>query len=93
MSFISISGLLLIIVSWIIQLTKGKELNKWFLITYIAGVVLLVVEGFMSNLLDMAILNLVSAGVAGLILGKVCYKRVVVKKTTSRKVKRKAKRK
>ncbi|MFA5413509.1 MAG: hypothetical protein WC348_03140 [Patescibacteria group bacterium] len=61
-------GLLLIILAWILQLGKmlvsKKEVWPAFVAIYALGVLLLVVDGFLSGLTTLAILNLVSFAAA-----------------------------
>jgi hypothetical protein len=62
-TMISEIGLFLIIVGWIIQfvyLSKKNDISMYFVIVYGAGVALLVIDGFMSRLLSLAWLNLIS---------------------------------
>ena len=71
---LSLIGLSLLAIGWIVQLVsswKGKnEIQSWFLIVYLFGVILLVVDGYMNNLTWMALLNLVTLVAAGLVLLK-----------------------
>jgi len=71
---LSLIGLSLLAIGWIVQLIyswKGKsEIQSWFLIAYLFGVILLVVDGYMNNLTGMALLNLVTLVAAGLVLLK-----------------------
>ena len=57
-------GLSIIIIAWLIQLAyswKGnREIKKRVLIVYAIGVALLVIDGYMTNVPDVAIFNLVS---------------------------------
>jgi hypothetical protein len=54
-------GLLLIITGWGIQFfSKGKTINKHFVLVYSLGVILLVLDGFQQGLQIVAILNLIS---------------------------------
>ena len=47
------SGLVLIALAWLLQLyftyRGSKEIQKWFIILYIIGVILLVINDFMSG--------------------------------------------
>ena len=73
----SLVGLGLIIVAWAIQLfsKKVEKVGKVFVGIYVAGVLVLVYDGFSSGLMDLAWANLVSAVVAGAI-----FVRMVLKK-------------
>jgi hypothetical protein len=57
-------GLSLIILAWVLQfgkmLVSKKEVWPAFVVIYALGVILLVVDGFLSGLTTLAILNLVS---------------------------------
>ena len=65
-------GLAFLILGWIVQLFQSwkgsKEIHKGFLFLYIIGVIMLVIDGYMSNLVSLAVLNLVSFVVALLVL-------------------------
>lgn len=64
-------GLVLIIIGWIIQFnSKSNKIEINFLKFYLAGVSLLVVDAYLSNLKVLSLLNLVSIGVSGLLLLK-----------------------
>jgi hypothetical protein len=69
---LSIIGLILIVIGWLIQASymfKGqKTIKPLFVIAYMIGVLLLIIDGFMSNLISLAIFNLISMIVAGLVL-------------------------
>lgn len=72
---LGIAGLALIVIAWYIQaksVTKTKTLlNKNFVAVYLAGVILLILDGFANGALLTAILNLIVAIVAGWVLLKV----------------------
>ena len=67
-------GMILIIVGWLIQLkhvwTQDNNIKLNFLIIYACGVGLLLVDGFMNNLLNLAILNSISFLVTILVIFK-----------------------
>lgn len=67
-------GLLFIIFGWLIQLknawAKKSNIKTGFMLLYSAGVLLLVIDGFMNGLLPLALLNLISLVVAALVLFK-----------------------
>lgn len=54
-------GLILIIIAWVVQLmSKDKKIRPGFVVAYILGVFLLVIDSYAVGLLTMAFLNLVS---------------------------------
>jgi hypothetical protein len=58
---LSTIGLILIIVGWGIQLfSKKKSIAKNFILAYCLGVVLLVIDGWLSGLTNLAVLNSLS---------------------------------
>lgn len=65
-------GLILIVLAWIEQLTKSlkkeKKLSKLFIILYLIGVILLVIDGLVNKMYLTSILNLITAILAGIIL-------------------------
>jgi CDP-diglyceride synthetase len=69
---IALIGLVLIIIGWAIQAyyvyNGKKEVHQLFIAAYMIGVLLLVIDGFMNNLTSLAILNLISLVVSGLVL-------------------------
>ncbi len=73
-------GLGLIILAWLMQFGKMiiSKRDVWpaFVLVYVLGVLLLVVDGFRSGLTTLAILNLVSFG-AALAVFFVSFKRVI----------------
>jgi hypothetical protein len=75
---IALIGLVILVIGWIVQLVyswKGKkEIQPWFIILYGWGVILLVIDGFVNKLTDLAILNLVSLIVSGLVLVRIMTK-------------------
>ncbi|MCK9568052.1 hypothetical protein M0R72_03810 [Candidatus Pacearchaeota archaeon] len=69
----SLIGLFVIIAAWIVEfflMGKRKKINPIFMGVYILGVGILVYDGFTSNTIDLAIANLISLVVAGIVLGK-----------------------
>jgi hypothetical protein len=63
----SIIGLIIIIIAWIVQLVllkRSRELTPLFIIIYSVGVLVLVIDGFVTKLYDLAFLNLASMLVA-----------------------------
>ncbi len=64
-------GLIIIIIAWIFQvlsLRNGKNaLSDKFVMIYSAGLVFLIVDGFVSGLESLAFLNLVVLLIAGII--------------------------
>ena len=66
-------GLILICTGWIIQIIKMKkdELNKYALLSYVIGAVLLVIDGFIDNTVSsMDALQTFSVIVSGAVLVK-----------------------
>jgi len=66
-------GLFVIIAAWIVEfflMGKRKKINPIFMGVYILGVGILVYDGFTSDAIDLAIANLISLVVAGIVLGK-----------------------
>lgn len=69
-------GLILIIIGWIIQFnSKASKIEINFLKFYLAGVAFLVVDAYLSNSKLLSLLNLISMGVAGLMLLKLTGKK------------------
>lgn len=71
---LSLIGLSLVVIGWLVQLVKmkkDKKINKYFIILYALGVLVLVYDGFNSGLTNLAIANLVSLVVSVLVLIKV----------------------
>jgi hypothetical protein len=71
---ISLIGLSVIIVSWILEfffMGKKKKISPIFIGVYIIGAGLLVYDGFVSGLNDLAVANLINSVVAGVVLGKI----------------------
>lgn len=69
----SLIGLFVIIAAWIVEfflMGKRKKINSIFMGVYIVGVGILVYDGFTSDAIDLAIANLISLVVAGVVLGK-----------------------
>ena len=74
---LSIIGLSIVIIGWLVQLVKmkkDKKINKYFVMLYVLGVLILVYDGFASGLTNLAIANLVSLVVSSLVLVKVMKK-------------------
>jgi hypothetical protein len=66
-------GLFVIIAAWIVEfflMNKRKKISPIFIGVYIIGVGVLVYDGFTSDAIDLAIANLISLVVAGIVLGK-----------------------
>ncbi len=72
--YLSLAGLALIAVAWLLQyqkMSKGKtEVTRQFAILQAAGIALLVIDGFMSGLYDLAAMNIITCGGALLVLSK-----------------------
>lgn len=74
---LSLIGLGIIVVSWIIQffsMKKTKKIYLYFVIVYAIGVAVLVYDGFNSGLNDLAVANLFSLLASVLVLGKILKK-------------------
>ncbi|MBS3141352.1 hypothetical protein J4405_04380 [Candidatus Woesearchaeota archaeon] len=75
---LSLIGLGIIIVSWLIQfgyMLKGqKKIKANFVIVYILGVLVLVYDGFVNGLINLAIANILSGIAALLVLIKIKLK-------------------
>lgn len=65
-------GLIIIVLAWVYQffvsLKRGRSLSINFIIIYSVGVLLLVIDGFKTGLITLAIINLISLIVALLVL-------------------------
>jgi hypothetical protein len=71
---LSLIGLSVIIVAWILEfffMGKKKKISPIFIGVYILGVGILVYDGFTSGVNDIAVANLITAVVAGVVLGKI----------------------
>ena len=72
---LSLVGLGIIVVSWLIQfgyMLKGqKKIKDYFVIAYILGVIVLVYDGFVNGLMNLAIANILSGIAALLVLIKI----------------------
>lgn len=70
---LSIIGLGVVTLSWILEfffMGKHKKISPLFVGTYILGVGILIYDGFTSQNNLLAVANLVSLVVAGIVLGK-----------------------
>lgn len=68
----TVLGLLLIIVAWLLQLKgKARIIKKEFVAIYVAGVFLLALDGLISGVWELAILNTLSWIAALLVLLKI----------------------
>jgi hypothetical protein len=70
---LSLIGLAVIIAAWVVEfffMGKKKKISPLFIAVYIIGVGILVYDGFTSQNNLIAIANLVSLVVAGIVLGK-----------------------
>lgn len=66
-------GLFVIVVSWIVEfflMGKRKKISPIFIGVYVLGVGILVYDGFTNGTIELAIANLISLVVAGIVLGK-----------------------
>lgn len=68
-------GLAFILLGWLIQLIfvykKKREIQPWFLVCYVVGVVLLVIDNFSGNIVGDGILNALCAVIAAFVLLRV----------------------
>ncbi len=70
---LSLIGLGIIVAAWVIEfflMGKRKKISPIFIAVYIVGVGVLVYDGFTTGASEMALANLVSLVVAGIVLGK-----------------------
>lgn len=70
---LSLIGLGVIIAAWITEfflMGKKKKISSIFIGIYIIGVGILVYDGFSSGMKELAVANLISSIVAGIVLGK-----------------------
>jgi heme/copper-type cytochrome/quinol oxidase subunit 3 len=70
---LSIVGLSIVFISWIIQffrMNKRREISTGFIITYIIGVLFLVFDAYNSKKIDLAIINTLAAIAAVCVLIK-----------------------
>ena len=72
--YISIAGLALIAIAWLLQyqkMSKSKaELAREFAIFQALGIAILVIDGLLSGMYDLAAMNLITCGGALLVLSK-----------------------
>ena len=72
--YMSIAGLALIAIAWWLQyqkMSKGKtELTREFALLQAAGIAILIIDGFLSGLYDLAAMNMITCGGALLVLSK-----------------------
>jgi len=70
---LSLIGLGVIVIAWVLEfffMGKKKKISPIFMGVYILGVGILVYDGFTSENTWLAVANLVSLVVAGIVLGK-----------------------
>ncbi len=70
---LSLIGLGVIVAAWVLEfflMGKRKKISPIFIGTYIIGVGVLIYDGFTSGAIEIAVANLVSLAVAGIVLGK-----------------------
>jgi ABC-type thiamin/hydroxymethylpyrimidine transport system permease subunit len=70
---LSLAGLGVIVAAWVLEfffMGKRKKISPFFIGVYILGVGILVYDGFTSGNILLAVANLVSLAVAGIVLGK-----------------------
>ena len=72
--YISIAGLALVAIAWWMQysqMSKGRlEVSRAFAIFQAAGILLLIIDGLMGGIYDLAAMNMVTCGGALLVLSK-----------------------
>lgn len=69
----SLIGLFVIVAAWIAEfflMGKRKKISPIFIGVYVIGVGILVYDGFTNDAVELAIANLISLVVAGIVLGK-----------------------
>lgn len=73
---LSVIGLSIIVIAWFAQLLsmKNRKISKWFVLLYIAGVCVLVYDGYSSGMFELAAANAVSMAVAFLVLFRLLRK-------------------
>lgn len=68
----AVFGLTIIVLGWLIQLfsvmQKIKEIRVTFVLAYIVGVALLVIDGFQSGMTELAALNFITLIVSALVI-------------------------
>jgi len=70
---LSLIGLGIVVLAWVLEfffMGKKKKISPIFIGVYIVGVSILIYDGFNSGLKDIAVANLVSLVVSGIVLGK-----------------------
>ncbi len=70
---LSLVGLGVVVLAWVLEfffMGKHKKISPLFIGTYILGVGILIYDGFSSGAKEIAVANLVSLVVAGIVLGK-----------------------
>jgi len=74
-----ITGLILIVVGWLVQLYRvfagTKQISRGFLVLYVVGVLLLVIDGFRASIGASAWLNLIALILAFLVLYRALEKK------------------
>jgi len=70
---LTIFGLSIVLISWIIQvlgINKRREISKGFIITYMVGVLFLAIDAYHLKKIDIAIINAVIILIAAIVLFK-----------------------
>ena len=70
---LSLVGLGIVVLAWVLEfffMGKKKKISPVFIGVYILGVGILIYDGFSSGSKEIAVANLVSLVVAGIVLGK-----------------------
>ena len=71
---LALIGLIIIVLAWMIQLVvlikdkKSRKIHNCFVISYIIGALILVYDGFTGGVASLAIANLLTVMIAGLVL-------------------------
>jgi len=77
MMTLSLIGLSLIVVAWVLEfifMGKRQKISPIFIGVYILGLGVLVYDGFTSKAIELAIANLITSLVAAVVLGKALVK-------------------
>lgn len=69
----SLIGLFVIVAAWVVEfflMGKRKKISPIFIGVYIIGAGILVYDGFTTGAIELAVANLISLAIAGIVLGK-----------------------
>jgi hypothetical protein len=88
----SLVGLSVILIAWILQLTfswnGNRNLGKNFLVIYMLGTALLVIDGYMNNLVLIPIVNFLTIIASAIVLIKISNKKGQVINNKTKKAKK-----